>query len=114
MKIKNIFISAFVLCATIYALNAFGTMLTPVSTTPSDDASISATDPSKQSAELSKTAPEISKPTMDIINDRTENSKPVPEFQRPLRELSPMPVSEKTNENKSQRELKNATYMKQK
>ena len=89
MKTK-LFIASLVLCAILWAGQAFATKLTgtPVSNGPSVEAGSAAADLSKPSAELTRPAVDIIKPDADVV-------KPMPDFQRPLREFKPMPISER-------------------
>jgi len=115
-KILIVFVSVFL--AVIFAGNVHATKLAPVSAKPTADTASPATELENPSADQARPAIDISRPTVDIMRPSTDTDivKPVPEFQRPLRELKPMPISDRTTPNKPSGtgNRENAVYMKQK
>lgn len=95
MKTRILIIVTIITCAILWGSQVFATKLTPLTpNTPAADLAtpfqeLTKPDLTRPTADLTKPAVDVMKPGQDRIN---------PEFLKPVRELMPMPVSNRTDD----------------
>lgn len=95
MKTRILMVLTIITCAVLLGSSALATKLAvPAQTKPDADLATPASELAKPSVDLTRPTADLTKPTVDVTKPEQDRIKP--EFQRPMRELMPMPISNRT------------------